>query len=351
MSFTVAPARFDGPGYTILEDAALNGRNTFRVAARANLLVDVRDSTALAEVLAFPLVRSLPLLPLGEGSNLLFTRDFPGVVLNLGTRGINVLEDDGDSALLHVAAGESWNDLVHWTLAKGFSGLENLVLIPGMVGAAPIQNIGAYGVEVCDVIHAVEAYDRRQGCIVRLGNADCRFAYRDSCFKHEPDRWIVTAVVLRLPRQGTLRTDYAGIGDELARMGVATPTATLIAEAVTRLRRRKLPDPAVIGNAGSFFKNPIVEAGVAQALKAAHPGMPAWPAGADHCKLSAAWLIESAGLKGFRQGDAGVSEQHALVLVNHGSATGAQLWDVAQHVQAGVQARFGVLLEPEPRVL
>ncbi|HSX61734.1 MAG TPA: UDP-N-acetylmuramate dehydrogenase [Tahibacter sp.] len=349
--FPVAPARLDGNGYSILEDASLAGRNTLRVAARAALLVDVRDARALAEVLAFPLIANAPLLVLGEGSNLLLTRDVPGAVLTLSTRGIAILEERDGRALVRAEAGESWNDLVHWALGRGLAGLENLALIPGTVGAAPIQNIGAYGVELGEFVEAVEAWDRQTRALVRVDRAGCGFAYRDSLFKREPARWIVTALELRLPRTPALRLDYAGVREELAAMGVAEPTPPLVAEAISRLRRRKLPDPAVIGNAGSFFKNPVVDAAAAAALKKAHATLPSWPLADGRSKLSAAWLIEQAGFKGCREGDAGIAAQHALVLVNHGSASGAELWALAQRVQAEVAARFGVALEAEPRVV
>ena len=349
--FRPAPARLQGNGYSILEDASLAGRNTLRVEARAELLVDVRDAAALAEVLAFPLLRAAPLLVLGEGSNLLLTGDVAGAVLTLSTRGIRVLAEDADAVILRAEAGESWNDLVHWCLGRGLGGLENLVLIPGTVGAAPIQNIGAYGVELGEFVHRVHAWDRQGGGSVQLSAADCAFAYRDSRFKQQPQRYIVTALELRLVRNAPLRLDYAGIRQELAAMQVETPGAALVAEAVSRLRRRKLPDPAVIGNAGSFFKNPLVDADQAAALKAAYPDLPLWPAAGGNSKLSAAWLIERSGYKGFRAGDAGIAEQHALVLVNHGRASGAQLWALAQTVRAGVAERFGVQLEAEPRVV
>lgn len=347
---TVNAARIDGPGYSIVEDASLAGRNTLRVDARAALLVDVRDAAALPEALAFPWIRNAPLLVVGEGSNLLLTRDFPGVVLAPSMRGIAAIDDDGEHGIVRAQAGESWNDLVLWTLGRGYAGLENLVLIPGAVGAAPIQNIGAYGVELAEFVHAVDAYDRTSGVPVRFSNADCAFGYRDSRFKREPDRYVVTALELRLPRRRALRLDYAGVREELASMGVAEPTPSLVAEAVSRLRRRKLPDPTVIGNAGSFFKNPVVSNAQADALASEHAGLPRWPAG-DATKLSAAWLIERSGLKGARDGDAGISERHALVLVNHGRATGADLWAFAQRVQRDVRERFGVALEAEPRVV
>jgi len=346
----MASERVDMGGYTLTENASLARLNTLRVDARANLLADIRDAAKLPELLDFPAIRRSRLLVLGEGSNMLFTDDFDGTVLRMSTRGVQV-ESDGDSARIAVAAGERWDDFVRWTLGQGYAGLENLILIPGTVGAAPIQNIGAYGCEVAEFIESVEAWDLRERRVVMLDHATCAFAYRDSLFKHEPGRYIVTAVRFVLPRSRPLRTDYAGIDEELARMGVDTPAPFHVAEAVVRLRTRKLPDPAVIGNAGSFFKNPIVDAAVAETLQREHPDLPAWPQADGRRKISAAWMIEAAGFKGLREGDAGISNRHALVLVNHGHASGPQLWALAQQVMAGVQARFGVRLEPEPVVI
>ena len=340
----------NAPCYTLVEDASLEGRNTFRVPARTELLIDVHKPGALAEVLAFPYLRTKPLLLLGGGSNMLFTRDWPGVVLCVAAHGARILEDRGDASLVRAEAGENWNDLVNWSLGRGFVGLENLALIPGSVGAAPIQNIGAYGREVREFIATVEAWDRQTSKLVRIDKAACEFGYRDSLFKREPDRHIITAVEFLLPRSGTLRTDYAGVGDELVAMGVETNPLT-VAEAVARLRTRKLPNPAIIGNAGSFFKNPIVAVPAAAELKRAHPALPMWTGAEGKTKLSAAWLIEACGLKGEREGDAGVSNQHALVLVNHGHATGAQVWALAQRVKQTVAERFGINLEPEPIVI
>ncbi|KZC18879.1 MULTISPECIES: UDP-N-acetylmuramate dehydrogenase [Rhodanobacter] len=337
-------------GYALIENASLAARNTLRVDARARLLAEIRDAAKLPELLDFPAVRSGRLLVLGEGSNVLFTGDFDGTVLAMATRGVQV-ESDGDGARIAVAAGERWDDFVRWTLGQGYAGLENLILIPGTVGAAPIQNIGAYGCEVAEFIDSVEAWDTHERQVATLDRAACAFAYRDSLFKHEPGRYVVTAVRFVLPRSRPLRTDYAGIDEELARMGVDRPAPFHVAEAVMRLRLRKLPDPAVIGNAGSFFKNPIVDAALANALQREHPGLAAWPQPDGRSKLSAAWLIEKAGFKGLREGDAGISNRHALVLVNHGHATGPQLWALAQQVMHGVRERFGVQLEPEPVVI
>ncbi|HEY6940537.1 UDP-N-acetylmuramate dehydrogenase [Dokdonella sp.] len=348
--YRVGAAIAEGDGYTIVENASLLGRNTFHVAARAQMLVDVRKPAALGELFGYAALRTQPLLVLGEGSNILFTRDWPGVVLAIAAHGVRVLADRGDRAHVRVEAGEPWNDFVRWSLACGFVGLENLVLIPGTVGAAPIQNIGAYGAEVREFILAVEAWDRRAGELVRIDNAACAFGYRDSVFKREHERYVVTAVEFELVRERALRLDYAGVREELAAMGIEEPRAPAVAEAIARIRTRKLPNPVLLGNAGSFFKNPLVDAAQAESLRRAHPALPAWATGSQW-KLSAAWLIETCGYKGLRAGDAGVSGQHALVLVNHGRASGAEVWALAERVRAGVQERFGVTLEVEPLVV
>jgi UDP-N-acetylmuramate dehydrogenase len=338
--------------YTLVEHAELAPLNTFGVTATARCLAAVRDATAIPAVLALPFVRGTPVMVLGEGSNVLFAADFPGLVLRTAFDSVRVLGDDGSTALVRAEAGAGWDALVDWTLARGFSGLENLALIPGLVGAAPIQNIGAYGAEVAESIETVEAWDRQAGRFERLDAAQCTFAYRDSAFKREPERWIVTAVEFRLTREARSRLDYAGVREELAARGVtADPTPQQVADAVRGLRRRKLPDPAVIGNAGSFFKNPVVDAALAARIRAAHPQAPVYPAGEGCSKLSAAWLIDRCGWRGHRDGDAGISAQHALVLVNHGNASGAELLALARRVADSVEQRFGVRLEPEPRIV
>jgi UDP-N-acetylmuramate dehydrogenase len=336
------------PGYTIVENASLEGRNTFRVPAHAELLIDVTRPESLPQLFGMTALRNGQVLILGEGSNILFTRDWPGVVLSMSATGIHILENRGEAVLVRVEAGENWNDFVCWSLAHGYVGLENLSLIPGAVGAAPIQNIGAYGVEVREFIGTVEAFDRTTNTQARLDNADCAFAYRDSRFKREPGRYVVTAVEFLLPRTRELRLDYAGVREELAAMKIDVPTAPTVAKAVCRLRTRKLPNPALIGNAGSFFKNPIVATELAENLHRENPTLAIWHVADSRRKLSAAWLIEACGFKGLREGDAGVSSRHALVLVNHGHATGAEIWNLAQKIQKAVRQRFDVALEPEP---
>ncbi len=338
--------------YTLVEQAALAPLNTFGVASTARWLAEVRDAAAIPAVLAMPVVSGVPVMVLGEGSNVLFAADFPGLILRTAFDSVRVLGDDGSMALVRAEAGAGWDALVDWTLARGLAGLENLALIPGLVGAAPIQNIGAYGAEVAESIETVEAWDRQTGRFERLDSQQCAFAYRDSAFKRGPERWIVTAVEFRLAREARPRLDYAGVREELAAWGVtADPTPQQVADAVRRLRRRKLPNPAVIGNAGSFFKNPVVEAALAARIRAEHPQAPVYPAGEGCSKLSAAWLIERCGWRGHRDGDSGISAQHALVLVNHGNASGTELLALARRVADSVEQRFGVRLEPEPRIV
>jgi len=348
-------------GYDLIEQAPLDSRNTLRVCARAPWLLRVRDASLLPEALALPPLAGMPLLTLGSGSNVLFAADPEAVVLCLETDRIAILDtagaedEDGHSALVYADAGVQWHALVLWSLRQGLHGLENLALIPGTVGAAPIQNIGAYGVELAEFVHRVHAIDLDRGTPTVLSARDCAFAYRDSVFKHHPDRYLVTGVEFRLPVSPRLRLDYAGLREALSAAGApdGTPTSMDVAEAVIRIRQRKLPDPALVGNAGSFFKNPVVAAALAATLRDSYPGLPVFEAGShdDNRKLSAAWMIEHCGWKGFREGDAGIADTHALVLVNHGHASGAQLLDLAHRVADSVQLRFGVALEPEPRII
>ena len=338
--------------FRLLHDADLSGRNTFGVPARAPLLVEVADAGVLPSLFATEL-DGANVMVLGGGSNVLFAGDPEGPLLALRGERMAVLGETGDDVRVRADAGAGWDAFVRWTLARGLAGLENLALIPGTVGAAPIQNIGAYGVEASERILAVEAFEPAMGAMHRFTSMACGFAYRDSVFKREPGRYVVTAVEFALSRTGAPRVEYAGVRAELDAMGVAeAPTATQVADAVTAIRRRKLPDPAQVGNAGSFFKNPIVPAALAGDLLQAHPSLPEFPvADAGARKLSAAWLIDQCGWKGHRDGDAGVAASHALVLVNHGAATGAQLLDLARRIAGSVAERFGVALEPEPRIV
>ena len=335
-----------------LEHASLAALNTFAVDARARWFRSVRSLAALRSALDEATRRGLPRLILGGGSNLLLTRDFAGSVIQVCLGGKRVVSADDQATWVEAAAGENWHAFVLWTLDCGLTGLENLSLIPGTVGAAPIQNIGAYGVEMQDVFESLTALDASSGEPRRFDRAASGFAYRDSVFKREwKDRAVIVSVTFRLPKQGRLNLDYGEVRHQLARMNVNAPTARDVSEAVIAIRRRKLPDPAVIGNAGSFFKNPVVSAQDYQRLAAAHPRLPHYPAPHGRVKLAAAWLIEQAGWKGKSLGRAGVHERHALVLVNRGGATGAEILALAQAIQQSVGERFGVWLEPEPVIV
>ncbi len=339
-------------GWTLTENASLLALNTFHVQAQAAQLLEIQDSATLPDALALPSVAEGPLLVLGSGSNVLLAGDVQGTVLVFANQGIDILEHRADYTVVRAAAGVNWHKLVLWSLQHGLSGLENLALIPGTVGASPIQNIGAYGVQVGEFIQTVEAWDRDAGQWVRLDTEQCAFGYRDSVFKQQPERYLITAVELRLPLLHALRMDYAGIAEELQAQGIDTPSAVDVANAVIAIRRRKLPDPDVLGNAGSFFKNPILGVDQVEVLLQSFPELPVYPAEReDQRKLSAAWMIEHCGWKGFREGDAGVAPSHALVLVNHGNASGAELLALARRISASVLETFSVAIEPEPRLI
>ena len=323
--------------------------NTFGITAHARRLIDVLDVDALPAALADA---GQDALLLGSGSNLLIVAPHVDAVVRVSDDRIELIETLGDAVRVRVSAGAVWHDVVMHALAQGWNGLENLALIPGTVGASPIQNIGAYGVEVMDLIDAVQVHDRTNGETRWWPHDECGFSYRDSAFKVDPQRYAVMRVDFRLSMASRVNVGYAGIHDELQAMGISEPTPRDVAEAVIALRRRKLPDPAVIGNAGSFFKNPIVDVAKAESLLEQYPNMPVFRAGDEtQRKLSAAWLIDQAGWKGHRDGDAGVSPGHALVLVNHGHATGIQLLELARRIADSVRERFNIDIEPEPRVI
>ncbi len=351
------PAPFSvPPPLRIIENAPLQRLNTLGVSARARRLVVLEDERQLPE--AIEATRGFHArCILGGGSNVLFASDFDGAILLVRTRGRSRIEDPSPQAdgcsLVRVQAGEPWDDTVQWSLAQGLAGLENLAMIPGSTGAAVIQNIGAYGLEICERFDSLRAIDLDSGEIRHFTQADCGFGYRDSVFKRPGgERWLVLELVLRV---GVGLGPVLSYGELRARFAdqVASPSAIEIDRAVREIRSSKLPDPAVLGNAGSFFKNPVV--GRAQAAKLAlrEPGLPIYPAGSgtDQAKLSAGWLIDRCGWKGVRNGDAGVHAAHALVLVNHGSASGRELLDLAGLIRDSVHGRFGIWLEPEPVIV
>lgn len=337
-----------------IRNAPLKAHNTFGMDVRAAHYCELNDLADLPALLEREAFRTGPVLWLGGGSNLLFTRDYPGLVVRVALRGRRLLADAGDQVIVEAGAGEVWHDWVCHTLASGWYGLENLSLIPGSVGASPVQNIGAYGVEVKDHISEVVCADLHQGGReVVLDNAACRFGYRDSLFKHEgAGRYLVCAVRFRLSRTARLKTGYGDIERELATYpSWPQPDACDVSRAVSAIRTAKLPDPRELGNAGSFFKNPVVSEAHAEALLRRYPDLPCYPAGPGRRKLAAGWMIDQAGFKGLRRGDAGVHARQALVLVNHGQASGAEIHALAQSIQAAIRERFGVELEAEPVIL
>ncbi|MBD9414505.1 UDP-N-acetylmuramate dehydrogenase [Pseudomonas sp. PDM16] len=333
------------------EAFSLKPFNTFGVDVGARLFAEARDDDDIRQALAEAERRGLPLLPIGGGSNLLLTGDVEALVLRIASRGLRILADDGERVVVEAEAGEPWHPFVLWTLEQGLSGLENLSLIPGTVGAAPMQNIGAYGVEIKDVFAGLTALDRQTGELREFDLEECAFAYRDSLFKQQPGRWLILRVRFALSRATTLHLDYGPVRQRLQQEGIEAPTARDVSRAICAIRSEKLPDPAELGNAGSFFKNPVVPAELAERIHAEHADLVSYPAGECQVKLAAGWLIERAGWKGFREGDAGVHRLQALVLVNHGSATGTQLLGLARQIQADILQRFGVFLEIEPNVL
>jgi UDP-N-acetylmuramate dehydrogenase len=334
------------------DNASLKHLNSFAVEAHARrlfVLESENDFQALQAELKFNPATDLIL---GGGSNILLTKNIDGAVILNRMTGKRIIEESADTVLLEVSAGENWHDLVLWSLEQGLSGIENLSLIPGCAGAAPMQNIGAYGVELADVLESVRVLDMTDGNSIDVNHSRCQFGYRHSRFKTVAARYdLITHIRLRLHRNFIPRLTYAGIDKELDSMGIDKPTAKQVSDAVIRIRRRKLPDPSVTGNAGSFFKNPVVSGSRARLLKNEFAKLPVYPMNNDTAKLSAAWLIEQCGWKGQAMGNAAVSDQHALVLINTGKATGREILDLADAIGESIKRRFDIQLQTEPQIL
>lgn len=325
----------------------LETHNTFGITVQAAECVEVHSVEELREASQ----TDLPLLILGGGSNILFTQDVEGRVILNKIVGKEIIEEDEKSVLLKIGSGENWHELVLWTIAQGWAGIENLSLIPGTVGAAPIQNIGAYGVELQDVFDRLEAIELATGDLKNFYKKDCNFGYRDSVFKQAwKGKLYITAVYLKLSKLPQFNTSYGAIQDIIAAQGKKEITAKIISDAVIAIRRQKLPDPAEIGNGGSFFKNPVLHKIAFELLQAKYPTMPYYIITDGQVKIPAAWLIQTAGWKGHRVGDAGVHKNQALVLVNYGKAQGSEIWNLAQTIQQAVYTQFGITLEPEINV-
>lgn len=340
------------PALTLLHDVSLRALNTFGIDAHARTLVSVNTVSDLEAIAADSQLSVLPRLILGGGSNLLLTKDVAGLVLHMVNTGRRVVGESERRVIVRAQAGENWHDFVQWTLAQGLPGLENLSLIPGSVGAAPIQNIGAYGSELADFFHSLTLFDFVTRETRVLICDDCHFGYRDSIFKHAlRDRAVIIDVSFALPRRWQPNLRYAELAAELAARNVSAPTAQDIADAVIAIRRRKLPDPAQIGNAGSFFKNPVVSAEQHAQLLEKYPQLVSYPQLDGSIKLAAGWMIDQCGWKGRSLGAAGVHERQALVLVNRGDATGQEIMALAEMISDDVQARFGISLETEPVIV
>lgn len=332
------------------EHVSLKPYNTFGIDVKARYFTQAHNDGEVREALAQARERGVAVLVIGGGSNLLLTRDVDALVLHIASRGRRVVSDEAGRVVVEAEAGEPWHPFVQWSLQQGFCGLENLSLIPGTVGAAPMQNVGAYGVEIKDVFAGLTALDRETGELRDFGLEQCAFGYRDSLFKRSPGRWLILRVRFALSHTLQAHLDYGPVRQRLVEQGAQPPTAQAISDAICSIRREKLPDPVELGNAGSFFKNPVVPADRVARIRAEHPGVVAYPQADGQMKLAAGWLIEQAGWKGFRDGDAGVHRLQSLVLVNYGRASGAQLHGLAQRIQADIQQKFGVELEMEPNL-
>jgi UDP-N-acetylmuramate dehydrogenase len=335
----------------IKENVSLKPYNTFGIDVKAKHFVEVTGLAQLQRLLQLSAYSNRFII--SGGSNMLLIKDIDALVMHINLKGIRVLEENDDTVVLKIMAGENWHELVLWTLDHGYGGLENLSLIPGNTGTAPIQNIGAYGVELKDVFVGCEAMNIQNQELEAFTKEDCKFGYRDSIFKNEAKgKYIITSVKLRLTKKNhSVLTFYGAIEDELKTMAVVTPTIRDISNAVISIRSKKLPDPRQIGNSGSFFKNPVVSKKTFERFQKQHPEAPFYKMDNNEYKIPAGWLIEQIGFKGKRFGDAGVHKKQALVLVNYGNATGKEILELAEKIQETVDAEFGIQLSAEVNII
>ena len=334
----------------IRENISLKPYNTFGIDVQTRFFIELLTEEDVFSFFSSGNSFPKPHLFIGGGSNMLFTKNFPGTVVRISTKGIKAEEENNDFVIVSAASGENWDDFVKHCVGRGWGGLENLSLIPGNVGTGPIQNIGAYGVEIKDVITEIEAIHLETLAKVLLSNEQCEFGYRDSIFKGKAKgKYFILSVRFRLSKHPELRLDYGTIREELKTMNVINPGISDVRDAVCRIRERKLPDPVKIGNAGSFFKNPVVSEEKFLELKEKYPSIACFPSG-DSYKIAAAWMIERCGWKGKREGDAGVHQDQPLVLVNYGHATGSEILQLANQVSDSVFKEFGIRLEAEVNI-
>ena len=336
----------------IINNQSLRHLNTFGLEGNAKYFVSITKKEELSEALALAKNQNLATLILGGGSNLLITKDFDGLVIKIENRGITITEENKNTITIKVAAGENWHNLVLYTLQHGWNGLENLSLIPGNVGASPMQNIGAYGVEVKNLIETVNFYNTCTQTWEAYSNEQCRFAYRESIFKQElKNNAVIWSVDFKLKKGAETKIEYGDIKAVLDKKGIEKATPKDVCDAVSEIRSSKLPDPAKIGNAGSFFQNPVVHVSVFEAIKSEFGEVPSYPSHQNHVKIPAGWLIETAGWKGKNFGNYGVHERQALVLVNYGGASGIEILNLSKQIQADVKSKFGIDLQMEVNLI
>lgn len=335
----------------ILKKIDLKTFNTFHVSAQAKYFVDATEISHLQQAINFCQEKSIPFILIGQGSNLLFKADYPGLIIELNIQGITLLKTTETHYFVHAMCGESWHEFVLYCLDNHYYGLENLSLIPGTIGAAPVQNIGAYGVELSEFLFELEALEIATGELVTFSRKQCEFSYRSSVFKQDlKDKYIICSITFKLLKEPNVNFSYFTLADALKKFPEADVTPQLVSSTVCAIRRSKLPDPGDLGNVGSFFWNPVIEKNRYRELQKLFPEIVGYPHG-DRVKLAAAWLIEKAGWKGYRRGDVGVHQEHALVLVNYGKATGAELYELSKKIQVSVEEMFDIELLPEVRIV
>jgi UDP-N-acetylmuramate dehydrogenase len=336
----------------LIENYSLKNLNTFGIEAHTKYFAEIFSEEELVELLSDDKCRRERKIVLGGGSNILFTKNFNGIVIKNSITGINVLKENEDSVLIEIGAGVIWNDLVNFCVQRNFGGIENLTLIPGTVGAAPIQNIGAYGKELADIFYSLNGFYFENCEKKTFSNSDCKFSYRSSIFKENlKDKFIITSIKLKLNKKFKLNTSYKTLNEYLEKAGIKNPSIRNISDAVAEIRRSKLPDPSKLGNAGSFFKNPEVNYETLEKMKSVYPDIKSFPSESGKVKLSAGWLIEICGWKGKRVGDVGTSPDHALVICNFGNATGGEILEFAMRVKEEVANKFGITLQEEVNIL
>lgn len=335
----------------IQKSVSLRAFNTFGIDKSASHLVQVSTSGQVVEALEYAKKMNLSIFVLGGGSNILLTQDLDTLVIKIEIKGLDVLKETNDHLWVRVGAGVVWNDFVQTAISSNWAGVENLSLIPGTVGASPMQNIGAYGVEIREVFDHLEAIDRKTQKTVIFDHAQCEFGYRESIFKNKlKDRYIITHVVYRLDKQPTFRLDYGAVRETLSGINNGVPSLANISKAIVQIRQSKLPDPAVVGNAGSFFKNPTVDLQRFEQLRKRYPEIPGYTVD-DGVKIPAAWLLETAGWKGKTFGEIGVHPKQPLVLVNYGQGEGSAIRDLSRRIQGDIEEKFGILLQPEVNII